>query len=54
VIPVPGTVEAFQKYLELDPSGKFADQAKAMLTSFDAKLDTTYKNPSAPAQKKKK
>jgi Tfp pilus assembly protein PilF len=54
VIPVPGTVEAFQKYLELDPSGKFADQAKAMLTSFDAKLDTTYKNPNAPAQKKKK
>ena len=54
VTPVPGTVEAFQKYLELDPSGKFADQAKAMLTSFDAKLDTTYKNPSAPAQKKKK
>jgi len=54
VTPVPGTVEAFQKYLQLAPTGQFADQAKAMLTSMDAKVDTAYKNPNAPAQTKKK
>jgi tetratricopeptide (TPR) repeat protein len=52
--PVPGTVEAFQKYLELAPNGQFAEGAKAMLTTFDTKIDTAYKNPNAPAQKKKK
>jgi len=54
VTPVPGTVEAFQKYLELAPNGQFAEGAKGMLASFDAKVDTSYKNPNAPAQKKKK
>ncbi|HXA49312.1 MAG TPA: tetratricopeptide repeat protein [Candidatus Acidoferrum sp.] len=54
VTPVAGTVDAFQKYLALAPTGQFADQAKAMLTSMDAKVDTTYKNPTAPATKKKK
>jgi tetratricopeptide (TPR) repeat protein len=54
VTPVPGTVEAFQKYLELSPTGQFADSAKGMLASMDAKVDTSYKNPNAPAPKKKK
>ena len=54
VTPVPGTVEAFQKYLELAPTGQFADPAKAMLESLNAKVDTLYKNPNAPAPKKKK
>ena len=54
VTPVPGTVEAFQKYLELAPAGQFADSAKGMLTSMDAKVDTAYKNPNAPAPTKKK
>src|ERR1035438_5003304 len=54
VTPVPGTVEAFQKYLELAPTGQFADSAKAMLESLNAKVDTAYKNPNAPAPKKKK
>jgi tetratricopeptide (TPR) repeat protein len=54
VIPVPGTVDAFQKYLQLAPTGQFADSAKGMLTSMDAKVDTSYKNPNAPAPKKKK
>jgi tetratricopeptide (TPR) repeat protein len=51
--PVPGTVEAFQKYLELAPNGQFAEGAKGMLATFDAKIDTSYKNPNAPAKKKK-
>jgi tetratricopeptide (TPR) repeat protein len=52
--PVPGTVEAFQKYLELAPNGQFAEGAKGMLDTFNAKIDTSYKNPNAPQQKKKK
>src|SRR5258707_890464 len=35
--PVPGTVEAFQKYLELAPNGQFAEGAKGMLDTFNAK-----------------
>jgi tetratricopeptide (TPR) repeat protein len=54
VTPVPGTVEAFQKYLQLAPTGQFADSAKGMLTSMDAKVDTAYKNPNATPPKKKK
>jgi tetratricopeptide (TPR) repeat protein len=54
VTPVPGTVEAFQKYLELAPTGQFADSAKGMLASMDTKVDTSYKNPNAPVLKKKK
>ena len=54
VTPVPGTAEAFQKYLQLAPTGQFAESAKGMLSSMDAKVDTSYKNPNAPAPKKKK
>jgi tetratricopeptide (TPR) repeat protein len=54
VTPVPGTAEAFQKYLELAPTGQFADSAKGMLASMDAKVDTSYKNPNAAPPKKKK
>ena len=54
VTPVAGTVEAFQKYLQLAPEGQFAESAKGMLASMDAKVDTAYKNPNAPAPKKKK
>jgi tetratricopeptide (TPR) repeat protein len=54
VTPVPGTVDAFQKYLQLAPTGQFADSAKGMLSSMDAKVDTSYKNPNAPAPTKKK
>src|ERR1039457_6982871 len=53
VTPVAGTAEAFQKYLELAPTGQFADSAKAMLESMNAKVDTAYKNPNAPTPKKK-
>ena len=54
VTPVEGTAEAFQKYLELAPTGQFADSAKGMLESLGSKVDTQYKNPNAPAPKKKK
>ena len=54
VTPVAGTVEAFQKYLQLAPTGQFVDSAKGMLASLDAKVDTAYKNPNAAPAKKKK
>jgi tetratricopeptide (TPR) repeat protein len=54
VQPVPGTVEAYQKYLQLAPTGQFVETAKAMLESLDAKIDTAYKNPNAPAAKPRK
>jgi tetratricopeptide (TPR) repeat protein len=49
--PPPGTREAFQKYLELEPTGPFAEQAKGMLASLDATIQTQYANPNAPAKK---
>ena len=52
--PVPGTVEAFQKYLQLAPNGQFADSAKGMLASMDTKVDTSFRNPNAAPAKKKK
>jgi tetratricopeptide (TPR) repeat protein len=37
-----GTAEAFQKYLELDPNGPFAEGAKALLASIGATVETDY------------
>jgi len=54
ITPVPGTAEAFQKYLQLKPDGAFADSAKSMLATLGQTVGTEYKNPSAPAKKGKK
>ena len=43
MVPVAGTAEAFQKYLELKPDGKDAETAKAMLSSLGMTVDTQYK-----------
>jgi tetratricopeptide (TPR) repeat protein len=37
-----GTAEAFQKYLELQPTGQFADAAKQMLASIGAPVETGF------------
>jgi tetratricopeptide (TPR) repeat protein len=37
-----GTAEAFNKYLELQPTGQFAEPAKQMLASIGASVETTY------------
>ncbi len=48
-----GTADAFNKYLELDPTGKYADAAKQMLASIGAPVETTFgKQKAAPAKKK--
>jgi tetratricopeptide (TPR) repeat protein len=40
-----GTAEAFNKYLELQPTGKYADAAKQMLASIGASVETSYGKP---------
>jgi tetratricopeptide (TPR) repeat protein len=42
VVAPEGTAEAFQKYLELEPTGTFAQPAKDMLTSIGAKIETGF------------
>jgi Tfp pilus assembly protein PilF len=54
MVPVPGTLEAFQKYIALKPDGAYAQSAKDMLTTLGSTVDSSYKNPNAPTQKKKK
>jgi tetratricopeptide (TPR) repeat protein len=54
VTPVPGTVEALQKYLALAPTGQFAQAAKDMLTTLSASVDVSYKNPNAKTDTTKK
>lgn len=39
-----GTAEAFQKYLELQPTGTYADAAKQMLTSIGGSVETSFGN----------
>jgi tetratricopeptide (TPR) repeat protein len=41
-IPAPGTVEAFQKYLELSPAGPNAQNAKDMLASIGSPVETSF------------
>ena len=47
----PGTVDAFQKYLQLAPDGKSAQLAKDMIAQLGGKIDTTYNNPAAKKKK---
>jgi len=49
IVPAPGTVEALQTYLQLDPNGKYAATAQGMLQSIQGAVQTEYK-----ATKKKK
>lgn len=42
MVAPPGTAEAFQKYLELQPNGPHAEEAKAMLTSLGSAVETSY------------
>jgi tetratricopeptide (TPR) repeat protein len=41
-VAAPGTVEAFQKYLELQPTGQYADVTKQMLASIGATVETGF------------
>ena len=48
VIAPAGTLEAFQKYLELAPTGPNADRAKELIQNIQGTVDTNY------SKKKKK
>ena len=52
--PVPGTVDALQKYLTLQPNGTFAQAAKDMLTTLGSSVETKFQNPDAGKSTKKK
>jgi len=48
VVPAPGTLEALQTYLQLDPNGKYAATAQVLIQSITGQVQTEFK-----AQKKK-
>jgi len=54
VIAPPGMKEALDKYLELQPSGQFAEAAKGMLQVISTTVQTDYSNPNAPKKGAKK
>ncbi len=43
IIPPPGCVEAYSKYLDLAPTGKFAPDVKAIMAGFDEKVVSNYR-----------
>lgn len=51
MVAPPGTAEAFQKYLELQPNGPYADVAKQMLTSIGGSVETGFGKKKAAAKK---
>lgn len=56
ITPPAGTADALQKYLQLRPDGPNAQQAKDMLSTLGATVETTFKKATpapAPAPKKK-
>src|SRR5579872_4895462 len=52
MVAPPGTADAFQKYLELQPAGPYADVAKQMLSSIGASVETGFGSKKKPATKK--
>lgn len=52
VTPAPGTVEAFQKYLELKPTGPLAESAKGSIQALTISVETQFST--KPAKKAKK
>jgi tetratricopeptide (TPR) repeat protein len=53
IVAPEGTAEAYQKYIELQPTGPHADEAKQMLTALNATVETTYGKKGKPKDTKK-
>ena len=51
MVAPPGTAEAFNKYLELAPTGPYADVAKQLLASIGAPVETGFGKKKAPPKK---
>jgi tetratricopeptide (TPR) repeat protein len=43
--PPPGCIEAYQKYLDLAPTGPYAAEVKGIIAGFNQKIDNSYKAP---------
>ena len=54
MVAPPGTAEAFNKYLELEPTGSHAEEVKGMLTYIGAPIQTTYGKPKTTTKAKPK
>ena len=54
VDPVAGTVEAFRKYLELDPNGPNAAASQQMIQGLTGKVETQYEDPNRGKRKRRK
>ena len=54
VVPADGTVEAFQKYIELEPQGQFTAAAQSMLTGLSASVETLYEDTSKKKKKRRR
>jgi tetratricopeptide (TPR) repeat protein len=54
VDPVAGTVEAFRKYLELDPNGPNAAASEQMIQGLTGKVETQYEDPNRGKRKRRK
>jgi tetratricopeptide (TPR) repeat protein len=52
ITPAPGTIEAYQKYLDLKPDGPYADTCKQMITTLGGTIATEVKTPSDNKKKK--
>lgn len=52
IVAAPGTVEAFNKYLELAPTGPNAQASKDMLTALGSKVETSFGNEKKKPAKK--
>ncbi len=51
MVAAPGTAEAFQKYLELVPTGGHSEEAKAMLASIGSPVETGFGSKKKPPKK---
>jgi tetratricopeptide (TPR) repeat protein len=54
IVPAPGTIEAFQTYLKLAPTGQYAELAQATMTQLGGKVETEFKNKKQPQPAPKK
>lgn len=43
MVPPPGCLEAYEKYLDLAPNGKYAADVKSIIGAFDEKIVTSYR-----------
>ncbi len=54
IVPAPGTIEALQKYLQLQPQGRYSGDAQNLITSLGSTVEMNYKDPNAKTTTKKK